>query len=485
MNLFRPTSVPQLLLIAFSVVGLPLGIALVVATVSADRLAKQSQLSVLDAARIAESSRILTEEVLAMERNARQYELLGDSKLFELYLRQRARFAEAVRALRKLDLSDLQSTLLDQLTTEEQRIFRGISAARDSPGHAQLAIQRFPHLYDIASTILFESRATIGEAIHLVEQEAKRLRARLLTLASVVIPSVFCLAIIGTIIITRAIRQLDSAIHHLGEGEFSSPIEVKGLQDLEDLGKRLDWLRERLLESDEQKAKFLQHVSHELKTPLTAIREGAQLLNDEVVGKLNDEQQEITGILRLNSIELQKHIEDLLSFSAISKHALTIKTGNVRLDHIAANVINDQRMSLQAKQIVVQSVLAPSVVRGDPDKLRVVIENLVSNAIKYSRPQGEIQIRVQHDTSEATFDIRDNGPGIKPEERSRIFEPFYQGSARAGGHVKGTGLGLSIAREYVKAHAGEIEIVAADVGTHMRVTLPLAGIGRPETAEYS
>src|SRR5262249_50630619 len=130
------------------------------------------------------------------------------------------------------------------------------------------------------------------------------------------IPVVAFLAIGFSILITRPIRQVDAAIRRLGAGQFRAPVAVSGPQDLQQLGGRVEWMAHGLLDLDEQTNRFLRQVSHGRKTRWTALREGAELLSEEAVGKLTAEQREIAEILRHNSVELQKLIEDLLSFGA-------------------------------------------------------------------------------------------------------------------------------------------------------------------------
>src|ERR687896_776041 len=112
----------------------------------------------------------------------------------------------------------------------------------------------------------------------------------------------------------RPIGEIDAAIRQLGGADFSRPIAVRGPEDLRYLGRRLDWLRRRLEEFETQKNRFLRHVSHELKTPLTALREGAELLNDQVAGPLAPPQRQVVGIMRDNSVKLQRLIEELLDY---------------------------------------------------------------------------------------------------------------------------------------------------------------------------
>ncbi len=165
---------------------------------------------------------------------------------------------------------------------------------------------------------------------------------------------------------------------------------VSGPQDLEYLGERLEWLRQKLLDLEEQKNRFLRQMSHELKTPLTAVREGSQLLAEEVVGKLTPQQREIAEILRHNSIELQKQIEALLNYGASQFHKVALDLKPVSLERVVSRVAGDQRLALRSRDLKLD-VSGPQVlVTADAEMLRVTLDNLVSNAIKFSPPGGTI-----------------------------------------------------------------------------------------------
>jgi two-component system sensor histidine kinase GlrK len=256
-------------------------------------------------------------------------------------------------------------------------------------------------------------------------------------------------------------------------GEFGTAIQISGPHDLQYLGQRLNWLRGRLRQLEDEKRKFLQHVSHELKTPLTALREGTALLEEGVVGELNEAQHEIVEILEQNGTQLQKLIEDLLNFHLAEARLAALDLQPLALERMLEEVVNDHKLAMRAKDIEVQLVTVPVMVRGDREKLRVVMDNLVSNAVKYSPRDGTIRAVLTHEAGHVVLDISDNGPGIADEDKPRVFEAFYQGAAAYQGHVKGSGLGLAIAREYVAAHHGQLEIVDdVSQGAHFRLTLP-------------
>lgn len=476
MKFFRPASISRLLFIAFSLVELPLIFALLSANVAVERLARQSQRTVLEAARIVEWSRIVVHAVPAMERNARQFQLLRDPRLHEVYLKRHKEFHQSTEKLAQLDLNSAQRTMLNTLIEQERAIYGTLGKATPDPTAIRRAVDHFSSLNELAQSLSLESSQTIGRKLDRVQQEAAYVRQLLFWQAVTLIPVVLAFAVFGTLLVAWPIRQIEAGIRQLGQGELSSPIEVAGPQDLQELGKRLDWLRLRLLELNEQKTKFLRHVSHELKTPLAAIREGAQLLSDEAMGRLNEAQADIAEILNKNSRLLQKHIEALLSFSNVTELPISVLDRKpVRLDHLVKTVAADQKVSLQAKHLEVHTVVSPIQINGDAQKLRVVLDNLLSNAIKYSPEGGHIRIVLIRRSGQVVLEVQDAGPGIDPDEHDKVFEPFYQGRAVYRGHIKGTGLGLAITQEYIKAHGGKIAVIDQKHGACFRVTLPGAG----------
>jgi two-component system sensor histidine kinase GlrK len=266
---------------------------------------------------------------------------------------------------------------------------------------------------------------------------------------------------------------MDAAIRRLGAGQLRVPVAVTGPQDLEQLGERLEWMRRELLDLEEQKNRFLRQVSHELKTPLTALREGAELLSEEAVGKLTAEQREIAEILRHNSVELQKLIEDLLSFGASQFRKVTVDLEPVEIRSVVERVTADQRLAARARSLTLDIAAEDVLLPADPEKLRVALDNLVSNAIKFSPEGGRIRIGAHLDGDTLELDVIDQGPGIPPGDRTRIFDPFYQGLRAGAGPVRGTGIGLSVVKEYVFAHGGSVEVMDSREGAHMRIRVPM------------
>jgi two-component system sensor histidine kinase GlrK len=239
------------------------------------------------------------------------------------------------------------------------------------------------------------------------------------------------------------------------------------------LGRRLDWLRRRLEEFETQKNRFLRHVSHELKTPLTALREGAELLNDQVAGPLVPAQKQVVSIMRDNSVKLQRLIEELLDYQRALHAAASLEVKPLILDSLVAEAARAHELAAQAKGLRLSIDSQAAMVEADPEKLRSIVDNLVSNAVKFTPPGGSITVKARVQSGEAVIEVIDSGPGVPPEERDSIFNLFFRGRGKGEGtRVKGSGLGLAIARELVEAHGGHIAVVPEGSGGHFKVTLP-------------
>jgi two-component system sensor histidine kinase GlrK len=249
---------------------------------------------------------------------------------------------------------------------------------------------------------------------------------------------------------------------------------VAGPSDLQSLGRQLEWLRNRLLELAQERNRFLRHMSHELKTPLANIREGTELLMDGSVGELSEGQQEVAAILRSSGMRLQQDIENLLSFSAWQSKTASLELSEFDLKSLVNAVLRNQQLTLASRNVRVKHKVEDLRLRADREKIRMVLDNLLSNATKFTPVNGVIYLRARREDAQLILEVADSGPGIPPDERSRVFDAFYQGSTPQQGHVKGTGIGLSVVMECVHAHGGIVEIVDGEFpGAHFRIHLPL------------
>jgi two-component system sensor histidine kinase GlrK len=470
MRLSYPKSFSKLLFVGFVLATLPLAAGLVANTVAVERLAGQSRQALFDATRIAHGSRQLADSVTALERSALQGLVLKDADLWRAYRSRHEEFASRIEEFRTLPLDPDIRRLLERLADEEA----GINAEISGPGRDKLDSARlsrsYASLFDLGRQLLVQANEVIDREAAAMQAMATETESRAWMQLAITLPLALVLVASLTHVLARPIAQLNAGIRGLGERRFERRIEVDGPDDLKQLGKLLEWLRLRLAQLEEQKSRFLRHVSHELKTPLTALREGSNLLAEGVAGQLSPRQQEIMDIVRDNSVHLQRLIEDLLRHGESEFHGDVLKIQPVKPARIMAEVADTQRIALEARGLGLHRSGGEFTMQTDPDRLRVVLDNLLSNAVKFSPRGGNIQLSADESNGLVLLRVLDEGPGVAASDKPHVFDPFYRGTARAAGAVEGTGLGLSICRDHVHALGGTIEI--GDGRGDFTVTLP-------------
>ena len=240
---------------------------------------------------------------------------------------------------------------------------------------------------------------------------------------------------------------------------------------LADLAER----NERLLELDRLKDEFIALVSHELRTPLTSIRGYTELLLDGEAGALGDDQRQFLGVVERNAHRLLHLVGDLLFLAQVEAGKLVLDVGAVDLGAIASESVEAARPQADTKGITLTLATGPvPLVAGDRARIGQLLDNLVSNAIKFTPESGRVDVRVRTLRKRAVVEVRDSGIGIPANERQHLFQRFYRTSTATEQAIQGTGLGLAISKAIVDAHDGRITLTSEeDVGTTFRVELPL------------
>jgi two-component system sensor histidine kinase GlrK len=471
--IFYPRSFLALLLAGFTLVILPLVGALAYSAWNTERLAGKSRTAVFNASQAARASRALVDRIAAIERVAQQTAVLNDAALADDYARVHRSFKQLAAEIAQLPLDDAQAHALNVTVEQEQNLYEMLTAGVRLDSKAVGG--RIDALIEAARDVLAINNRVVDREVERLRVSAEQVQRNIILLLIFSTAVALGIALGLTRYIARPISEIDAAIRQLGGADFSHPIAVRGPEDLRYLGRRLDWLRRRLDEFETQKNRFLRHVSHELKTPLTALREGAELLNDQVAGPLAPPQRQVVGIMRDNSVKLQRLIEELLDYQRALHAAASLEVKSVSLESLVQEAMRAHELAAQAKELRLVVHAEPATVEADREKLRSIVDNLISNAVKFTPPGGVISVTARAVAGEAIIEVQDTGPGVPAEERESIFNLFFRGQTKAGGsavRVKGSGLGLAIARELVEAHGGHIAVVAGDAGGHFRVTLP-------------
>jgi len=458
----------QILLAGFLLISIVLGAAAVQGLRLLETFADQARTGADMAIDLTSSAQKLAERTIDMERSARQYRVLQDPALKARFLDQRVAAEGALRVF----ATAAPATLGGVADTWRAAAQQAESALDDTAGDQALreALDRLHRINErlSADARVWVSRQNTGLLDAL---EANRVR-----LATEVMGAVAAAIVIAGLFgwwLSRPVRQIERGIEQLGESRFEDRIAVSGPEDLQEVGMRLDWLRQRLIELEADRVRMLRHVSHELKTPLAALREGVSLLDDEVAGPLSSGQRELVGILSDNAHVLQGRIEDLLGFNAAVFDARRLRREPIDLRELMTRLADSQRLQAQAHNVSIQLDVARVTLDADREKLAVAVGNLLSNAISFSPADGTVRLRVSRSGDTVLLECVDEGPGVAPEDASRIFDPFFQGRRQPDKAREGSGVGLSIVREYVQAHGGHVRLMPSSKGAHFRIEIPI------------
>lgn len=471
MRFLRPRSLTDLLALGLLLVAVPLVSAVLYSGWQLQRLSADSHTLLRRGVEATRQTQTLFEQVAAMERSANLHAVLGDPRLLEAFASNQSRLIETIGALGR--------------TVQDEAVMRQIEEVGAAAGVTHDLVDRkassaesrrdaFERLNIAVTRLTGVTRLYIEGGLGQLEQRAETTRKHLMWALTLLLPATLIFGTFFVLYVLRPLRAIDRAIAELGRGTFSRQIAIHGPRDLEMLGGQLEWLRTRLLELAQEKNRFLRHISHELKTPLASIREGTDLLLEGAVGELPETQREIVGILRENALSLQRLIENLLSFSAWQSRSVGLELSQFHLRAVIKSVVDSQRLAIVAHRLRLDLAIEDIELQADRGKLRLVFDNLLSNALNYTPRNGMIHVRVRTDGPWAVVDFADSGPGIDARERDRIFEAFQTGATVASGPLKGTGIGLSVVREFVQVHGGTVELVDGEFrGAHFRIRIPL------------
>ncbi|MDX1810677.1 MAG: HAMP domain-containing sensor histidine kinase, partial [Gammaproteobacteria bacterium] len=448
-----------LVVLSFIVVSIPMVAALFTGFSYVDKLTNQSQMAVSRAVKTTQLSRLLVNQTTAMERSIRQYFVLKNDSILAKYYGWHGKYLETATTLADITLSQTLKEQLVALNNMESNLYDKVLALEKSKNKDLISPQDFIALSQLAQAILNDSDKLINSELQIMDELSNKaqdsMNQQLIWMAPLSIAFIFWF----TRLIANPILQLDKQIRLLGSQKFDQKILVRGPRDLRALGERLDWLRTQLSYMETMKTEFLQSVSHELKTPLTAIRESAELLSEEVAGPLSEKQKKVCNILQKNSVSLQKMIEKLLSFNMSHAARDEDSRKNVYLVQLLEQVLADHEAIILSKNLHIEKKLENWIYQAKEEEIRVVMDNLLSNAVKYAPIGSKIEITLRGKNDEIFLDVCDQGSGISEKDRKRVFEAFYRGEPAEKGVIKGSGLGLSIAKEFVEAHKGKIELL--------------------------
>jgi signal transduction histidine kinase len=279
------------------------------------------------------------------------------------------------------------------------------------------------------------------------------------------------LALLTTLVLahgtTRPLREMTSAARAMARGDYSTRVRATSQDEVGELARAFNLMSDDLAAADQHRREIIANVSHELRTPISALRG----VLENIVDGVADPDPALLRTALAQTERLGRLVTELLDLSSIDAGVHPLRTLRFELEPFIGEVLDEARVFSGGRVTFASTVEPPGAdLVADRERLKQVMLNLLDNAARHSPPAGRVQVLARATAETVLLEVRDEGPGIAPEERELVFERFTRGDRAAGG---GTGLGLAIARWVVNLHRGTI-VVADDgaPGCHIRVALP-------------
>jgi two-component system sensor histidine kinase GlrK len=484
MKLKNLLSLKSLIILGFLIAVIPLFLAVMYAALGLREASALSQTINYQVFEQTKTVSLVLQKTADIERKARLFVLLSDPAIRQPYEQQsyentRVSLKQALSELLKLHIDNKISLLVNELSEKEDLIYQEIINSVTESTIKLPVDEAFQGLRESSASLSREYESHIDHQFNELRQQSASLEQELLTKGTILLVISFILIGILLAILSRSIRQLDTGIRRLGSGQLNDPIKVTGPSDLHYLGNCLDWLRIHLLDLKDSNQKFMQNVAREISLPLATIKENTELLLNETA--LDQEtypaHQSIAKQLRNNVDQLKTVSEELVRFSQITRNPELYTKEPINMKALLEAVIIKFQPRLNEKSINLISMARPVEIFGIPDQLQTIIEQLLSNAIKYSHQGGEIRIMIRDTDTLMELAVEDEGPGIDPDDLPHVFEPFFRSkTALTDEYGEGSGLGLAIVNEYVANHQGKVDIIDTrrdHLGVRILVQIPL------------
>jgi signal transduction histidine kinase len=307
------------------------------------------------------------------------------------------------------------------------------------------------------------------------QAEVARLEQRTWKGVGVALATALVLAQLTTAVIalriTRSLRRLSAATTAVAAGSFREPIPVGGRDEVGVLARSFNAMAYRLRQHDELKEEFFATLSHQLRSPITSVREAAHLLADGVPGPLTPKQARMVDIIRRSTDRLLRLVNQILDVSRLRAGVLPLERVPLDLDWLVGRAIDELRPQADEARVALvrERVGSRFTVIGDEDRLVQVVVNLLANAVRFTPVGGRVTVRLVDAGPECEIQVEDTGVGIPPAELPHVFESYRQAHPGKGG----TGLGLAIVRGLVLAHGGRVTAESQEgKGSRFTVLLP-------------
>lgn len=425
---------------------------------------------------------ILLEQV----KNEKKYLITNDSAFLDLFHDKKGEFLSCLKSIEETITRQEEKTFANQIKNFYD-IYLAMSSKNfilanynnitsTDPNHEKEKKKTIDQLTGSINALIHEQEIALIRKIELFQMTVHK--STKISLAVIMIAILFGAIFSYFFIrsICTPVKTLKEATERIAHGDLDCQIKITSCDEIGTLGMAFNQMCSRLKELDQMKSDFISNVSHNLKTPLTAIREANELMLDKVAGQISESQFKLLNIIKESTLRLIMMINDLLDISRLEAGLMRYNFQYSSIQEIISRSIEGIRFLAENKKINVMyenGVVVPEILL-DRNKIAQVMENILSNAVKFTPLGGAITVKTQevkapnisqdctkqnqmnNVNSFVQVSISDTGIGIPDEYHDRIFEKFGQVDDKGKGGIKGTGLGLFIAKKIIIDHGGNV-----------------------------
>lgn len=283
------------------------------------------------------------------------------------------------------------------------------------------------------------------------------------------------------------LRRIRATAEAMERGELEAKVELGGDAEVQAVGHALNRLATTLQHEEQLRRASVADLAHELRTPVSGLLSRIEAAQD---GVLDDGEANLEA-MHAEAMRLKRLLDDLDKLAAAERPGLLLRKQPLDLAALAASEASQMAASFEEKGVELECDVSPTEIVGDPDRLAQIVANLLSNALRYTEPDGRVRLRVANEEDRgAVLEVSDTGIGIDAEDLQQIFKRFWRADKSRSRTTGGAGIGLAIVRELVSAHDGRIEVEShPGRGSRFSVSFPLEGgtheNSRPMTARGS
>mgnify|MGYP001036807703 CR=1 FL=1 len=412
---------------------------------------------------------------------AQKYLISRDETYFSIFVASSQRFDQYLNSLLKAQLNGIERSLIRNMRQAHESFVASMHSERDSkdssynPVRDNLRTDSLKTLNKSLDHLISANQVSIGNAMSRMETSTDRSEKIALLLITGSLLTAILAALMITRTITSPIYDLIRGTEQIARGNFEQ-VEVSSNDEMALLAHAVNDMSVKIKNINKHRTQMMQQISHELQTPLQVMLSTHDILKSQSSGPLNDEQIQMLNTIRGGIKKLSSFSKQYLDLAKIDSGMMKYFMEWTDLLHLIEPIVEDAKLIAARKNITLELVaLTPPKVMVDAKKISIVVNNLLGNAIKYTRNHGKVRVKVGPCTMGAFIEVQDSGIGITMEELPKIFTKFFRASNTGRKNIGGIGVGLALVKAFTEGHGGKVYAESTvDGGSTFTVELPVS-----------